>query len=473
MEKEKSVQGLIYIDIYSMVRDVLRQWWVILIIAVSAYLLVRVYDSSRYVPEYTSTATFAVTARGMNKSLYEDLTSATEVAAKFSTVIDSQVFDRKIAQLLGESYIPVNKKVTLVPETNLIELTVVGRTAMSSYLVTRAVVEDYSIVSDYVIEDVMLDVIRQPRVPGAPSNASPTTRRAKRMGVLAGLFMVLYFAVFSYFKDTVKNPRDARNKLVVQSLGTVAREGSIFQFRKDPRARGKLITNPVLSFRFVETTRMMAARVENRMDRRNARVLSVISVAENEGKSTIAANIAIHMAQSGRSVILIDCDFRKPSQHRLFEIDKDSVPDFTEAVVSGVIPDRLIWSGSVKNLFVISNSHPTEDVESILRSGYFGSIIDFCRSKADFVVLDMAPVGLAPETEELIEHSDAALLIVREDLVLASDINEAIEAVNARGERMIGTVLNYDWGGISHAAGGYGYGYGYGGYGGYYGKYRS
>ena len=469
MDKEKSIQGLIYIDAYSMAKDILRQWWVILMIAVSAYLLVRVYDSSRYVPEYTSSATFVVTARGMNKSLYEDLTSATEVAEKFSTVIDSQVFDRKIAQLLGESCIPVQKKVNLVPETNLIELTVVGKSAMSAYQVTRAVVEDYSIVSDYVIEDVMLDVIRQPRVPSAPSNSRPSTSRAKKMGIIAGLFMALYFAAFSYFKDTVKNPRDARNKLVVQSLGTVAREGGIFKIRKDPKARGKLITNPVLSFRFVETTRTMAARVENRMDRHNARVLSVVSVAENEGKSTIAANIAIHMAQSGRSVILIDCDFRKPSLDRLFEIKAQNVPDFTEAVVSGIIPDNLIWAGAVKGLFIISNNHPTQNVESLLNGGYFGSIIDFCRSKADFVVLDMAPVGLAPESEELIEHSDAALLVVREDLVPAGDINEAIEAINTRGERVLGTVLNYDWGGLEHASGGYGYGR----YGGYYGKYRS
>ena len=477
MDKEKSIQGLIYIDIFSMAKDVLRQWWVILMIAVSAYLLVRVYDESRYVPEYTTSATFAVTARGMNKSLYEDLTSATEVAEKFATVIESAVFDRKIADLLGEEYIPAKKSVTLVPETNLIELKVTGKSAMNAYRVTRAVVEDYSIVSDYVIKDVMLDVIQQPKVPTGPSNAKPGTKRAKRAGVLMGALMALYFAVFSYFKDTVKNERDAKNKLVVQTLGTVAHEGSLLSLRKNPAARGKLITNPVLSFRFVETTKLMAARVENRMERRNARVLSVLSVAENEGKSTIAANIAIHMAQSGRSVILIDCDFRKPSQNKLFEMHPEDVPDFTEAVISGKIPESMIWSGDVDGLFVIANNHPTKDVESILHGAYLKSIIDFCRSKADYVILDMAPVGLAPETEDLIEYSDAVVIVVREDVVLASDINEAIEVINSRGEKVLGTVLNYDWGGIGHVTGSYGYGYGYGynygRYGGYYGKHRS
>ena len=69
------------------------------------------------------------------------------------------------------------------------------------------------------------------------------------------------------------------------------------------------------------------------------------------------------------------------------------------------------------------------------------------------------------------------VIVVREDVVLASDINEAIEVINSRGEKVLGTVLNYDWGGIGHVTGSYGYGYGYGynygRYGGYYGKHRS
>lgn len=90
------------IDLYSIVRDVLREWWTIGLLAVSVYLMVNMWTEMSYKPEYTTTAVFSVTARGMNQTLYEQLSSAQSVAAKFKTVLESDLFDRKMEEILGE-----------------------------------------------------------------------------------------------------------------------------------------------------------------------------------------------------------------------------------------------------------------------------------------------------------------------------------------------------------------------------------
>ena len=95
------------------------------------------------------------------------------------------------------------------------------------------------------------------------------------------------------------------------------------------------ITNPILSFRYVESCRLTATKVRNYMDRRKAKVLMITAVMENEGKSTVAANIALSLAQEGSKVLLVDSDFRKPAIYKIFEIAKDEVNDLPAVLRTG------------------------------------------------------------------------------------------------------------------------------------------
>ena len=456
------------IDLYSIVRDVLREWWTIGLLAVSVYLMVNMWTEMSYKPEYTTTAVFSVTARGMNQTLYEQLSSAQSVAARFKTVLESDIFDRKMEEILGEK-VEGTKTVRQIESTNLVMMSVTASSAMDSYRLMRAITDNYRELSDYVIKDVSVDFLRRPAVPLGASNPPGGNGNAKRAAAAAALLLAAYYAFFSYMKDTVKNRREARSKLLAQPLGTVCHEAKRFWRIGKHNVKGRLITNPIMSFRFVETTRMTASRIENRMHRRGVKVLIVSSVAENEGKSTIASNLAISLAQSGKRTLIIDGDFRKPSLMKLFEIPEEEVTDLTETLRGNEIPDDLIKPAWVNNLFLISNNHATSDVDTIVRSGGLGRIIGFCRNRFDYIILDMPPIGVAPEVEMFAEYADASLIVVREDMVLTRDINSVITALNNTNAPVLGTVLNDDRSG--QASGSYGYGYGYSRqYGGYYGK---
>ncbi len=471
MENKKEQSRYSGIDLYSIVRDILKEWWTIGLLVISVYLMVNMWTEKSYAPEYTTTTVFAVSSKGMNKTLYEDLQSAQAITERFTTVLNSAVFDRKIKEIIGRN-ISARKSVNQIESTNLVRITVTASTAMDSYQLLRAIVENYEEISEYVVSNVVIDFLRRPSVPLSPSNSPAGNGMAKRAAGAAGLLLAAYFAFFSYLKDTVKNRKEARSKLLAQPLGTVCHEATRFWRIGERKVKGRLITNPIMSFRFVETTRMTASRVENRMQRRGIKVLLVTSVAENEGKSTIASNLAISMAQAGKRTLIIDCDFRKPSLMKLFEVPEEELTDLTDAILTRSVPENLIKPAWVSNLYLIVNNHATRDVDAISRSGGLESIVKFCRRQFDYVILDMPPIGVAPEVEMFASYADASLIVVREDMVLTRDINAVITALNNTNASVLGTVLNDDRSG--QASGSYGYGYGYSRqYGGYYGKAKS
>lgn len=212
------------IDIISIVRDILRQWWVILILSISAALFANVWVSETYQPEYTTKTTFAVTAKGLNNNVYQNLTSTKELATRFSQVLESNVLKKKVAEELGMKEFRAHTSVEQIPETNLLTLTVTAGSSMESYNVLESVMRNYNTVSDYVIENVILETVQPPLVPDKPSNPIQRSRAMKLAFLMAAAVFSVCFAGVSMIRDTVKNSKEVKEKVDAKFLGTVYHE---------------------------------------------------------------------------------------------------------------------------------------------------------------------------------------------------------------------------------------------------------
>ena len=108
----------------------------------------------------------------------------------------------------------------------------------------------------------------------------------------AAVFMVLV-AGLSYLRDTIKNPKDVTSKLDTRLLGSIYHEkkSKSIKLRKKKEFVSMLISNPLRSFQYAESNKMMSSRVRSYMDKENAKTLLVTSVMENEGKSTVAVQV--------------------------------------------------------------------------------------------------------------------------------------------------------------------------------------
>ena len=443
--EERIDGGLVpQIDLISMLKDIAKEWWAILLLSLAVALFADIWVNVTYQPEYKTSTTFVVTAKGMNTNVYQNLNSTQQLAQQFTEIMDSNVLKKKVAQDLKMSSLNIDSSVDLVPETNLITLSVKAGTAVESYRILQSIMKNYNTVSDYAIKNVIIETIQSPAVSMAPVNPLNEKKTMIIAFIAAAAVFMVLVAGLSYLRDTIKNPKDVTSKLDTRLLGSIYHEkkSKSIKLRKKKEFVSMLISNPLRSFQYAESNKMMSSRVRSYMDKENAKTLLVTSVMENEGKSTVAANLALGLAQEGSRVMLIDCDFRKPAQYKIFDMEGKDADDLGKVLTGKAGTENLICNWNDTNLSMILNRTSSNSIEALLKSTTLRQIVGFCRQNMDYVIIDTSPLALVSDTEELAQMADASVLVVRQDTVLTKDINDAIDILNNTRGKVLGCVLN-------------------------------
>ena len=443
--EERIDGGLVpQIDLISMLKDIAKEWWAILFLSLAVALFADIWVNVTYQPEYKTSTTFVVTAKGMNTNVYQNLNSTQQLAQQFTEILDSNVLKKKVAQDLKMSSLNIDSSVDLVPETNLITLSVKAGTAVESYRILQSIMKNYNTVSDYAIKNVIIETIQSPAVSMAPVNPLNEKKTMIIAFIAAAAVFMVLVAGLSYLRDTIKNPKDVTSKLDTRLLGSIYHEkkSKSIKLRKKKEFVSMLISNPLRSFQYAESNKMMSSRVRSYMDKENAKTLLVTSVMENEGKSTVAANLALGLAQEGSRVMLIDCDFRKPAQYKIFDMEGKDADDLGKVLTGKAGTENLICNWNDTNLYMILNRTSSNSIEALLKSTTLRQIVGFCRQNMDYVIIDTSPLALVSDTEELAQMADASVLVVRQDTVLTKDINDAIDILNNTRGKVLGCVLN-------------------------------
>ncbi len=454
------------VDIRSIARDLLKNFWVIVLAAVSAFLSVTGVYNLAYEPEYTSTSTLAVNVKGNNGGTYSSLYLTNEMAEIFGEVFQSSALKKKIAESMGVSSVEGKISVSLIEETNLITLSVVSDSPKNAYAIIVSALENYDTVSDYLFTNASLSVLKEPTVPFAPSNPKDSARVAKLAAVaLAGLAVVA-IVMFSFLRPTVKNSRKAKEVLDGKILGVIPHVRK-YRTKEDIRnritkkqvnKRSVLISSLMVSMRFVESVKKMSAVIERYMNHRNQKVLVVTSVEENEGKSSVAANIALSLAGKGKKVLLVDADLKKPAMHRIF--DKKAHKGYSLSdCISGKQPLGQIIIKEKEGLDCIYQHSGIHDSGKYLSSASFRKLVDYCKGKYDFVILDTPPVGVSADAEILLSIGDTCAVVAREDWAEIGMINDVADVIRNSECDFAGFVLNAFRSDSGKAGSYYGYGY--------------
>ena len=97
MEERIDNETVQQIDLISMLKDIGREWLTILLLAIAAALFADIWICATYQPEYRTSTTFVVTAKGMNNNIYQNLNSTKELASQFTEILGSNVLKKKVA----------------------------------------------------------------------------------------------------------------------------------------------------------------------------------------------------------------------------------------------------------------------------------------------------------------------------------------------------------------------------------------
>ena len=173
------------LDPYTLVHDIVSNWWVIILGAIAGALLTYVVVSSRYVPEYTTQATFVVSSRG-DANAYSNLSSANTMAKTFEKILKSNIMEKKICEKLKVEELDADIHAKVLEGTNMLVLSVTADTPKDSIDIIRTVMDNYSSVSLYTVGSAVMDVLEEPKVPYTPDNPLDAGGQAKKGGLVAG-----------------------------------------------------------------------------------------------------------------------------------------------------------------------------------------------------------------------------------------------------------------------------------------------
>lgn len=474
-EKYGEDSSFMLFDPIVVIRDVLKQWLLILLIALSVGVGAFILTDMRYEPKYQAKVTFVVTNRGSTATVYNNLSSTSSLASVFSELINSSVMRKNILKAMDADHFDGTISAAAVPETNLLNMTVTASDPRTAFLVAQAIIDHHEEVTYRVVDTVSLEVLRGAEVPYAPMNRANSMEIMKKMCVLAALAACALFAAASVMRDTVRSGREARKKLDCHFLGEIPHEEKYKTLLARIRRRktGILITNPVTSFHFVENVRKLTHRVEQHMGK--GKVIMITSVKENEGKSTVAVNMALTMIRKNKKVLLIDCDLHKPACATLLETPVTGAATRDVLLDLSKLTDALMcYKNTTMYMILERRGHPGSG--DLLASEQMHNLLNWARKEFDFIVLDMPPMSVVSDAESMTAVADASLLVVRQNNSGAGAINRAASELESGKAKLLGCVLNDVYATVLSSGQGYRYGSygGYGGYGGYgyYGSYN-
>ncbi len=457
-------KSLFPFDLIVVVMDVCKRWLLILFAVILVGVSTYIVCDLTYQPQYKTTTTFVVTSKSASSTVFTNLNSTSSLASVFSDLLNSSLLRKSILSELGQSSFDGTIQAEVINETNLLTVTVTASDARTAFLVAQAIIDHHEDVTYQVVDDIVLEVLQHPAVPVAPVNSANAFGRMKQAMLLAAVAAAVLLAMASYSRDTVRSGQEARAKLDGNYLGELPHEKkyrTLLSWLRRQKS-GILITNPLTSFRFVETLRKLRSRLEQRLHGRKA--LMVTSFLENEGKSTVAVNLALSLAQKHSKVLLIDCDLRKPACHILLE-RKDVTCGLRNILTGKSTVQEALLLDKKSKLYMILETRASSGSSDLLNSLAMQELLQWAREEFDYIILDLPPMAQISDAESMTRFADASMLVVRQNTAVTPALNKAIAALESGNAKFLGSVLNNVY--SSKLSSGRSYGYGYGHYGRY------
>lgn len=283
-----------------------------------------------------------------------------------------------------------------------------------------------------------------------PSSASPEPTSPRKLRTLAvALVLGLFAGLAVASAQELTDPRLRSDEQIDAALGLpvlAAIPAMPPAFSQMMRAQSVVLeprSDVADAFRMVRTGVYYA-----RPDHPKVRTILVTSPGQEEGKTTLASNLAIVMAMTRERVLLLDADMRRPSQHRMFEIPNDlGLSSVLENEGESNGADESGWEHAIvptdiKNLDILPCGPVPIDPAGLLNSPKFSELLEQLSARYDRIVLDAPPVLMAPDARILASSCDATVLIARARRLSRKACEMACDDLVSVGAHLVGVVVN-------------------------------
>lgn len=380
------------------------------------------FDAYRsYVPMYKSEAmlSVAINDRKNSYSDYYDTAAAQRAVDLFPYVLSSEVMNERLRAELPNG-IQGSISSSIILESNLMVLSVNGRSAQGVYDTIQAVLTVYPQVSEMVLCDVQLIIVQQPNLPAAPYNNFNWQNSVKSgiiKGALIGIILVVGAAMM---RSTVTRAEDVKH---IATMECLARVPMVTVKRRRSKTRLTLLINrPKVDPTFREAFRQLRVRLLRQMPRPEEKVILFTSSLPSEGKTTVAANLAVALAKDGKRVLLMDGDLRNPSIKRSLGLKTASVG--LGECLSNTSKEITFHRFEDTSLYLFAGEKAIANPTSLLQHNKLAGIFQTLRPMFDYIIVDTPPTCMMADASALCRHADLAVYVIREDFASHNQIRD-------------------------------------------------
>ena len=345
---------------------------------------------------------------------------------------------------IGAEDIPDYISAELIPETNLFVLTVSAPNPETAYRIILSIMDNYTSVTNTLYKNAIIDVLEAPVIPLYPDNPPDMKRIMKLAFLIGAAVMLLILAVLSVTRDNIKNVKEVTRKLDTKLFGVIYHENryKTLRARLHKKKKSILITSPTVSFSFVENIKSMRSKFEYKATTKDHNVLLVTSLLENEGKSTVATNLALALAQKSKKVLLIDADFCKPSIYKILEKEVPETQELGEYLLNKRDLKDVLMVEENSGIFLLIGTRYYNNSADLITGTSFSEMIEIQKRIMDYVIIDSPPISVSADTELLADIVDSTLLVVRQSYAKAKYINDVIDTLSETKSELLGCIYN-------------------------------
>jgi capsular exopolysaccharide synthesis family protein len=249
------------------------------------------------------------------------------------------------------------------------------------------------------------------------------------MALFGGVGLALFL---EYLDNTIKTPDDIEERYDLPVLTTISKS----------KAKKKSLYKIVLeqpSSALAESFKTLRAAVLLSSAEAPPKTIMVTSMAPQDGKTTIACNLAASIAESGSRVVLIDGDLRRPLLHEVFELDNT---EGLSTFIAGTSDIKVFEPAVHENLYVVTSGPKPPNPSELLISKRLKILLGAFKEKFDFIVFDTPPIISVSDALVISKIVDAGLVVVRFGKTSYEMMNYGMKQLEGIDAKMIGAVIN-------------------------------
>ena len=431
MENNVQNENLLTI-VKCIIKDILQRW--ILIVAVMI-VFGSVFDFMKtvtYVPQYGTSMTATLSG---GEDTFKNIDKVQSYVNTLDYLMNSNNAKSYVKKKMPISKTTYKAEVTL-KQANVVKIKVTADTKREAYFSIKLLNDWYRENTERYSFPYNITVLKESKFSTKPVNPNSHIKNFLIGAVGSGFVLSCLLGLYFFLRDTIKSEEEVENKLDTRLYAKLP-----FEVKKREDARNKkaiLITSLKTSFFFRESMNKLRSKVEASSDKHGYKSFMITSAYENEGKSSVAANLALALAKNGHKVVLVDADFNKPAVFKIFDLDGskslNKAIEGTSSWSSQIVSDR-------SGLDLLPCSQDTLKSEILTNSKKLDEIMKELREEYEFVIVDTSPAYLLNETMAMNELVDATLFVVRQDYATSDVINETVKRLTYVKDNVLGVVF--------------------------------